>query len=126
NAAQPEHIVIAVQGALRRRRDARRDPIDRHLSIHVVHDENAAGQLARVLQPPVYFQVHVVEVGLGNAGEAHRVVIGEQHLEALPAVVVSGDLLAAVEGYQPTAVTQNAGGLGGGVALDAAPLALGD
>ena len=115
-----------MQGASRRGQNALLDLVERHLRVHAVHDVHAAGQLALLPQAPIKFDALVAQVSLRQAGDAHRIVIREQHLQAPEAVLVGGGLVAGVDFDEAAATAKNAGRLAVRVALDASRLSVRD
>ncbi len=115
-----------MEWAVGRLQHAGLDLIERHLGVHAVHDVDAAAQLAGIAQPAVSLDAFVTQVALGEAGETHRIVVGEHHLEPLPAVRRGGLFLAGLNLDQAAATAENPSRLTGCIALDAARLAIGD
>ena len=68
----------------------------------------------------------VAQIALRDAGEAHRIVVGQHHLQALAAILVGGLLFAGLNFDQADATAEDAGRLARGIALDAARLSVGD
>ena len=123
DAAQPQHVVVLVQRMRRGLANRRFDPVERRLSVDAVGHERAARERVLLEQRAVELELAArLGIGVDDAGDADRVVVGQQLAQPREPVGVGRRGPARLRPDVARAVAQDARRLAVPVALDAAGL----